>query len=64
MRKKTNEKSMNVTIFDKEIYKFSPTKIVKEFNNETITKEPVILFSRDNTNSLRDENVENLNDIN
>ena len=36
---------------------------VKEVNEETITKENIMLFTRDNTTSLQSDNVEDIGEI-
>ena len=43
-------------------YKFSKTETVNDVDEETITKQNIISFYKDNTNSLRNHNVDNKDD--
>ena len=53
-----------MTIFDKDVNKVLPTETVNEVDKEKNTKESITSLSRDNTNYLQDDNVENIDDIN
>ena len=53
-----------MTIFDKDVNKVLPTETVNEVDKEKNTKERITSLSRDNTNYLQDDNVENIDDIN
>ena len=46
--------------FDKDRNKFSQLETVNEVDKETFTKECIASLSRNNTNSLPDDNVEDI----
>ena len=53
-----------MTIFDKDSNKISLNENFNEVNGDTIIIEHVTSLSKDNKNSLRDDNVENIDNIN
>ena len=53
-----------MTIFDKDGNKASLNETVNEADEEKIIKEHVASLSKDNTYSMRGDNVDNLYDIN
>ena len=61
---KNESNNTKATIFDKDGNKVSEIEKFNDTDKETVTKEHVTSFSKDNTNSLQDDNIDNQYGIN